>query len=70
MAAASPRPPLSDSQEKSDRIVALFAAVLHHGMSNLAPDSVPPHSETVLETANNMYEWINGNHTNHHRRRR
>ncbi len=42
------------------RTVALTLAVLHHGLSNLAERSIPPRSDTVIETAKDFERHLNG----------
>jgi hypothetical protein len=43
------------------RVIALALAVVHHGLSNFASDTVPAGWGTVIETARRFRDYINGN---------
>lgn len=53
-----PTPP--DNPWKERRTIALFFAVVHHGFSNFAAGSVPPHWHKVIETAEKFREYLEG----------
>lgn len=40
------------------RLGALFAAVLHHGLANMAERTVPCHGGTVVETAHLFEKYV------------
>jgi hypothetical protein len=54
------------------RVIALALAVVHHGLSNFAANTVPAGWSTVLDTAKKFRDYLNGNDNvngNSHRRR-
>lgn len=46
-----PELPVAPDHWNTPRAVALIAAVVHHGLSNLADHSIPPRADTVIDTA-------------------
>lgn len=49
---------IGDPSEEATRRIALIAAVLHHGLSNLSHNSVPCRVETLTTTADAFVEWL------------
>lgn len=49
------------------RTIALFLAILHHGMSNLATKSVPAGWQTVIGTSDKFKEYLEGRNPRHDR---
>lgn len=45
--------------DEDKRTVALALAVLHHGLSCLAANSIPAGSRTVMATADDFYQHLN-----------
>lgn len=48
---------------KTTRAIALLCAVIHHGLSNFASESVPARWNTTLQTADKFDLWLNGQPT-------
>jgi hypothetical protein len=49
----------SDNPWVDERAVALFAAVIHHGLSNTSPKSIPAGADKVIETARKFEHYLN-----------
>jgi hypothetical protein len=47
-----------DNPWLDERAVALFAAVVHHGLSNTSPKSIPAGADKVIETAKKFENYL------------
>ena len=45
---------------ETEASVALFMAILYHGLSSLAATAVPARADTVLSTADKFLDYLDG----------
>lgn len=50
----------SEEQVDVNKITALGMAVLHHGLSCMAPDVIPAKNGTVIQTAHLFEDYLRG----------